>query len=199
MTKPTSTRKFAADGLLKVARPDIADVVRIQALVAEKIGGDVASVETFCRVHARNRDSLWGVYAADGSLAGFFGFLMLTRSGTDSLVAGTLDTRCPTQEALCASGEAPHSVYVWAIVAEKSVASVLPQVLAEFDAETYARTDLYGRPATESGLRLMQKFGFRPASGGEEIEMDEICVIRRSVVPVKLRYPGRKEAAHVHV
>ena len=39
------------------------------------------------------------------------------------------------------------------------------------DAETYARTDLYGRPATESGLRLMKKFGFKPAAGGDEIEV----------------------------
>ncbi|MBX3491813.1 MAG: hypothetical protein KF899_02565 [Parvibaculum sp.] len=184
---------------LRVGRPTDSDVVRIRALGAEKIGADIASLETFRRIHRRNADSLWGVYAGEDTLAGFFAFLMLNRPGTEKLVSAELDTRNPAMDALCRTGEAPHAVYIWAIVAEKRVAGALPQILTQFDAAVYARTDLYGRPATESGRRLMQKFGFNSVSGAPEIELGDLCVIRRSVEPVLLRYPGRREAAHVHV
>lgn len=196
---PTSHMVNPDDAALHVARPASDEIIGIRELGVAKIGPNIATLDTFQRIHRHNADSIWGVYAGDGALAGFFAFLMLTRGGTEDLVAGDLDTRAPAMSALCATGEAPHAVYIWAIVAEKKVAGALPLVLTQFDAATYARTDLYGRPATESGRRLIQKFGFKPVSGGSEIEMGELCVIQRSVEPVLLRYPGRREAAHVHV
>lgn len=180
---------------MRVARPTDDEIVRIHQLGATKISADIATLDTFRRVHNRNADSLWGVYASDGALVGFFAFLMLTADGADRLVSGALNTRAPDVEAIAATGEAPHAVYVWALVAEKKTASALPLVLGAFDAAVYARTDLYARPATEGGLRLMSKLGFKAAVGGE-IAQGELCVIRRSVEPTRILYPGRSETAH---
>jgi hypothetical protein len=185
----------SSEGGLRVARPTAEDIIRIHELGMAKISADIASLDTFRNVHRHNADSLWGVYANDGPLTGFFAFLMLTADGVDRLVSGALNTRAPSLDALAATGEPPQAVYVWALVAEKKTANALPLVLGAFDAAVYARTDLYARPATEGGLRLMTKLGFKSLTG-DEIGQGELCVIRRSVAPTQIRYPGRSETAH---
>jgi hypothetical protein len=197
----TTTRDITTnplEGALRVARPSADEIVRIHQLGATKISADIASLDTFRRVHRRNADSLWGVYGGDGTLSGFFAFLMLTRDGVDRLISGELNTRAPAIDALAATGEVPHAIYIWALVAEKKTASALPLVLGAFDAAVYARTDLYARPATEGGLRLMSKVGFKSLAG-DEIEPGELCVFRRSIVPTRIQYPGRRETAHAFV
>jgi hypothetical protein len=186
------------DGGLRVARPTTDEIVRIHQLGATKISADIASLDTFHQVHRHNTDSLWGVYAGDGMLAGFFAFLMLTTDGVDRLISGELNTRAPALDALARTGEAPKAIYIWALVAEKKTASALPLVLGAFDAAVYARTDLYARPATEGGLRLMTRVGFKSLDDGE-IEAGELCVFRRSIVPTRIQYPGRSETAHAFV
>lgn len=199
MTDRIDTPAIPLNGEMRVARAHEAEVADIRALGAAKISPDIASLETFRRIHRRNRDALWGVYANDGAIVGLFAFLMLTRAGTEKLISGALDTRAPTDDALCGTGEAPHAVYAWALVAERRIGAALPLALSQFDAAVYAHTDLYARPATEGGLRLMSKLGFKSAATGGEIEQGELCVIRRSVAPTRIVYPGRTEAAHMHV
>ncbi|HEY4344299.1 MAG TPA: hypothetical protein VGN05_08130 [Parvibaculum sp.] len=186
------------EGGLSVARPTADEIVRIHQLGAAKISADIASLDTFHQIHRHNSDSLWGVYAGDGALVGFFAFLMLTSDGVERLISGDLNTRAPTIDALAKTGEAPNAIYIWALVAEKKTANALPLILGAFDAAVYARTDLYARPATEGGLRLMAKVGFKPLGEGE-IEPGELCVFRRSIVPTRIQYPGRSETAHAFV
>ena len=184
---------------LRIARATAREVCDIHALGMAKISADIASLDTFQNIHVHNADALWAVYGEDDVMAGFFAFLMLTRDGTDQLVDGMLDTRAPSTQALAATGEPPHAIYIWALVAEKKVAGALPLVLGAFDAAVYARTDLYARPATEGGLRLMKKCGFRSVVTGGDLEFGALGVFRRSDAPAQIRYPGRSETAHAYV
>ncbi len=195
MTTTFDSNTHPSDGHLRVARATHDEVIRIHDLGTTKISADIATLDTFHRIHRRNADALWGVYANDGALVGFFAFLMLTADGVDRLVSGELNTRAPDISAIVATGQAPQAVYVWALVAEKKIAGALPLVLSAFDAAVYARTDLYARPATDGGYRLMSKIGFRAIDGGE-IEQGELCVIRRSLTPTQIRYPGRAATSH---
>jgi predicted GNAT family N-acyltransferase len=137
------------------------------ALTREYLPQAVAMVETVRRVLRRNPDSIWGIFervpdsSGGDKLLGYVSFLLLTREGTQALVAGTLDTGNPPTESIVPPGTAPEVVYIWAIVAKRLGALAIPMI-SDAMGELYHGRPIYATAGTEGGLRLLEGFGYVP-------------------------------------
>ena len=114
-----------------------------------------------------NPDTIWGVYqtlesdAGSETLVGYLAFLMLNEDGASALKEGGLDVLHPAAALLAPSGERPHLIYVWAVVA-RGLGAVAVPLTTHAMGPLYAGLSLCGTAATEAGAKAMRGFGFKP-------------------------------------
>lgn len=116
------------------------------------------------RVFDDDPRSFWGFWRQGESSAilpsGLTALLLLSVTGVEQLLAGTLDFHSPAREALIRSGEAPSAIYIWLMYAPGRISGALFSLFEEMNKPPFAEADIYWRPVTAAGRRLTQPFGF---------------------------------------
>jgi predicted GNAT family N-acyltransferase len=117
-----------------------------------------------------NPDTFWAITKKDHfdinspKGEGFFAVLPLTHQGLRGLLDGSLDTRNPDISFIARQSERPAGIYIWAIHAKGTLAAAIPLVLQKISAPLYRGVNLYSRPVTKEGLRVLEPLGFCPGA-----------------------------------
>jgi len=141
------------------------DISRAYRLTVANLPGSRTPIEVVRAVHLRNPANFVGFFR-DQELVGIYAMLMLNSAGLEQLLLGELDIETPPTELLASAGEAPACIYTWMVVAPGSVAAGMSRLSYLLQQDPYRFANLYARPATPAGLRMMENFGYRPVSAG---------------------------------
>jgi len=126
----------------------------------------LTSNRMFQTVANHNPDTFWAIAKRDRfNIAspkgeGFLAVLPLTHEGTRRLLDGRLDTRNPELCFIARQSERPAGIYVWAIHAKGTIAAAITLVLQKFSTPLYRGVNIYSRPVTKEGLRVLEPLGF---------------------------------------
>lgn len=154
-------------------------------------------------VASHNPDTFWAIAKKDHydvaspTGEGFLAVLPLTHEGTRRLLDGRLDTRNPDMEFVTRQSERPAGIYVWAIHAKGSIAAAIPLVLQKFSTPLYQGINIYSRPLTKGGLRVLEPLGFSPGADYDGIRATNFHMLDRSADLPKLAQ--RQDAISVRV
>jgi predicted GNAT family N-acyltransferase len=144
---------------------DAASIGELVDAARQDIPG-LTSNQMFQTVANHNPDTFWAIAKRDRfNIAapkgeGFLAVLPLTHEGTRRLLDGRLDTRNPEICFIARQSERPAGIYVWAIHAKGSIAAAIPLVLQKFSTPLYRGINIYSRPVTKEGLRVLEPLGF---------------------------------------
>jgi predicted GNAT family N-acyltransferase len=144
---------------------DAAGIAALVDAARQDIPG-LTSNQMFQTVANHNPDTFWAIAKRDRfNIAspkgeGFLAVLPLTHEGTRRLLDGRLDTRNPDICFIARQSERPAGIYVWAIHAKGTIAAAIPLVLQKFSAPLYRGVNIYSRPVTKEGLRVLEPLGF---------------------------------------
>jgi hypothetical protein len=164
---------------------DAVQIPQIAELARESIGPDIASQAVFQRVLEYNRECCWVVYRRPESdlfshrLIGFTAFLLLNRRGHAAVRRDEFVGKNPDMSMLCQKGEVPAALYWWASVAHRSTAQTLPGVVEALQHPRYRNLDIYTRPGTPHGARIIANLGFTPVLPGRTGTIGDLMVYRR--------------------
>lgn len=154
-------------------------------------------------VATHNPDTFWAIAKKDHydvaspTGEGFLAVLPLTHEGTRRLLDGRLDTRNPDMALVTRQSERPAGIYVWAIHAKGSIAAAIPLVLQKFSTPLYQGINIYSRPLTKGGLRVLEPLGFSPGADYDGIHATIFHMLDRSADVPKLAQ--RQDAISVRV
>jgi predicted GNAT family N-acyltransferase len=144
---------------------DAAGIASLVDAARQDIPG-LTSNQMFQTVANHNPDTFWAITRRDRfNIAspkgeGFLAVLPLTHEGTRRLIDGRLDTRNPEICYVARQSERPAGIYVWAIHAKGAIAAAIPLVLQKFSTPLYRGVNIYSRPVTKEGLRVLEPLGF---------------------------------------
>jgi len=144
---------------------DAAGIASLVDAARQDIPG-LTSNHMFQTVANHNPDTFWAIAKRDRfnvaspTGEGFLAVLPLTHEGTRRLIDGRLDTRNPELCYIARQSERPAGIYVWAIHAKGTIAAAIPLVLQKFSTPLYRGVNIYSRPVTKEGLRVLEPLGF---------------------------------------
>jgi len=133
-----------------------------------------------------NPDTFWAIARKDQfDIAapkgeGFLAVLPLTHEGTRRLIDGRLDTRNPDIAFIARQSERPAGIYVWAIHAKGAIVAAIPLVLQKFSTPLYQGVNIYSRPITKEGLRVLEPLGFSPGARYDGLFAPRLQMLDRS-------------------
>lgn len=120
-------------------------------------------LSVFEQIILHDRDTIQ-LIEADGRLVGIYAMLFLNRSGLDGLLNGRFDGTDPQFDHLAEKSANPAAIYTWFIACPGRAAAAIGNVARLLQGERFAHADLYARPATPAGLRIMLGTGHLPVS-----------------------------------
>ena len=147
--------------------------VRIRAIESAEIPGvarfaakhlpslKLDDLSIFERIVTLDSDSIQ-LFEAGGELAGVYAMLFLNRSGEEALLQDTFDGANPHLDHLALKNEKPAAIYTWFVACPGRAVTGFGNVAQLLQGERYAHADLYARPASAAGLRLMRGIGYFP-------------------------------------
>jgi predicted GNAT family N-acyltransferase len=148
--------------------------------------------QMFQSVANHNPDTFWAIAKRDRfNIAapkgdGFLAVLPLTHEGTRRLIDGRLNTKKPELCYIARQSERPAGIYVWAIHAKGTIAAAIPLVLQKFSTPLYRGVNIYSRPVTKGGLRVLEPLGFSPGAHYDGLFAPNLQMLDRSGdVPVQ--------------
>lgn len=150
---------------ISVERVEAREIPPLLAFAAGEIPALAAAGGAVSRVAERNRDSVW-VFRRGVAPVGIYAMLHLSKDGLERLLLGELDTTQPDPRALVASGEAPSAIYKWAVVAPGMASAGICAISRMLQADRYATANLFARPTTMGGERIMASLGFGRVRSG---------------------------------
>lgn len=160
------------DHLVRISRPGLAmepvghdEIPALLAFATSQIPVLASAVEAVARVITRNSESAW-VFRSGGRTRGVYAMLHLSSEGLEALLLGEFNTGFPDPSLTVRTGEAPAAIYKWAVVAPGMASAGICSISRILQADRYATANLYARPTTEPGARLMAHLGFRPVHSG---------------------------------
>ena len=158
---------------------DLIDAARVDipGLTANRLFQTVANhnPDTFWAIARRDR---FDINAPKGD--GFLAVLPLTHEGARRLVDGRLDTKNPELCYIARQSERPAGIYVWGIHAKGVLAGGIPLVLQKFSAPLYRGVNIYSRPVTKGGLRVLEPLGFKPGAQYDGLFTSKLQMLDRS-------------------
>lgn len=194
---------------LQVARRTVIFTVDAAAIAAlmdaarEDIPG-LTSNRIVQSVANHNPDTFWAITKRDHfdisapKGEGFFAVLPLTHQGMRGLIDGSLDTRNPDLSLIARQSERPAGIYIWCIHAKGTLAAAIPLVLQKISAPLYRGVNLYSRPITKEGLRVLEPLGFRPGARYQELFTPNLQMNDRSDdLPVRKAPPRQSVSVRV--
>jgi GNAT superfamily N-acetyltransferase len=146
----------------------------------------LTSNEIFQAAANHNPDIFWAIARKDRfdisepRGEGFLAVLPLTHEGMRRLIDGRLNTRNPELCYVARQSERPAGIYVWAIHAKGTLAAAIPLVLEKISSPLYQGVNLYSRPITKGGLRVLEPLGFSPGARYEELFTPHLQMFDRS-------------------
>ena len=140
-----------------------------------------------------NPDTFWAIAQKDRfdinapKGEGFLAVLPLKHEGMRRLIDGRLNTKKPELCYVARQSERPAGIYVWAIHAKGTLAAAIPLVLQKISAPLYRGVNLYSRPVTKEGLRVLEPLGFTPGARYDGLFTPNLQMFDRSndLPPVK--------------
>lgn len=149
-------------------RPPHEDEFNTLAEMASARIPEVAVSGAFLKAFAaRDRDSILA-FAHRGKVMGGVAFLFLNETGLDDLLLGQFDFANPTERVLAGPIEDVAAIYTWATALDGRGILGLGNVAEHLSKRRFRFADLYGRPNTEDGRRLVQSVGFKPIAAFQE-------------------------------
>lgn len=133
-----------------------------------------------------NPDAFWAIARRDQfDIAapkgeGFLAVLPLTHEGTRRLIDGRLDTKNPDLAFVTRQSERPAGIYVWCIHAKGPTAAAIPLVLQKFSSPLYQGINIYSRPITKEGLRVLEPLGFTEGARFDGLFAPHLQMLDRS-------------------
>jgi predicted GNAT family N-acyltransferase len=146
----------------------------------------LTSNRMFQSVANHNPDTFWAITKkshfdiTSPKGEGFFAVLPLTHLGMRGLIDGSLDTRNPDISFVARQSERPAGIYVWAIHAKGTLVAGIPLVLQKFSTPLHRGINIYSRPITKEGLRVLEPLGFTPGARYEELFAPKLQMFDRS-------------------
>jgi predicted GNAT family N-acyltransferase len=146
--------------------PGGSQISALAALARKSIEGLTTPTEVVCKVMSHNPDTIWAIarrsrYNSINPVAeGFFALLMLNEAGMKQLIDGTFNAADPDLSLLTAQNEKPAGIYLWAVYAPGSLSGGIALVLEKISSPLYAEANLYARPMTAGGRRILEATGF---------------------------------------
>jgi hypothetical protein len=95
-------------------------------------------------------------------------FLFLNKLGIEALLSDTIDFSYPPPDVLAGPTDDVAGIYTWATALDSRGILGLGNVAEHLSKRRFRFADLYGRPNTEDGRRLVQSVGFRPMVSTQE-------------------------------
>ena len=152
-----------------------------------------------------NPDTFWAIARKDQfDIAapkgeGFLAVLPLNHEGTRRLIDGRLDTRNPDIAFIARQSERPAGIYVWAIHAKGAIVAAIPLVLQKFSTPLYQGVNIYSRPITKEGLRVLEPLGFSPGARYDGLFAPRLQMLDRSHEAPSPAKPRRQDVVSVRV
>lgn len=166
-----------------VRRLEEEDFDPLYDLAMRHFGGDIASRDVVRGVVEHNPEAAYAIGRVrdDESFRpfGYVAMLMLNEHGVKELHGGELDAQDPSMDYLVDEGVPPAAIYVWGLVATGKAIAGLPRIMELLQSKPYRHADLYARPATEAGLRLLKALNFVPCCNTASTEGGELYIYRR--------------------
>lgn len=148
---PAKSNDFSI--LAEMANAKIPDVTVTGAFLAAFAARDIDSILAF---HHR------------GKVVGGVAFLFLNETGMDDLLLGQFDFANPSERVLAAPLDDVAAIYTWATALDGRGILGLGNVAEHLSKRRFRFADLYGRPNTEDGRRLVQSVGFKPIAAFQD-------------------------------
>lgn len=187
---------------LQVARRTVIFTVGAAAIASlvDKARADIPGLtknEILQAAARHNPDIFWAISRrdrfdiSDPQGEGFLAVLPLTHEGMRRLLDGRLNTKDPELCYVARQSERPAGIYVWAIHAKGTLAAAIPLVLQKISSPLYQGVNLYSRPITKGGLRVLEPLGFQPGASYQELFTPHLQMFDRSkdLPPVKAMPP----------
>jgi hypothetical protein len=124
-----------------------------------------SAIDAVNRVINRNRDGIW-VFRRGERAVGVYAMLHLSSEGMEALLLGEFNTTYPDPSLIVNSNEKPAAVYKWAVVAPAMAASGICAMSRLLQADRFATANLYARPMTSRGGKIMAHLGFKGVRSG---------------------------------
>ena len=146
----------------------------------------LTSNEMFQAVANHNPDTFWAIARksnfdiAAPKGEGFFAVLPLNHEGMRGFIDGSLDTKKPPISVIARQSERPAGIYVWAIHAKGSLATAIPLVLHKYSTPLHQGINIYSRPITKEGLRVLEPLGFSKGARYQELFAPNLQMFDRS-------------------
>ncbi|MGZ5876068.1 MAG: GNAT family N-acetyltransferase [Bradyrhizobium sp.] len=179
---------------------DAAGIASLMDAARQDIPG-LTSNEIVQSVVNHNPDVFWAIARKDHfDIAspkgeGFLAVLPLTHEGTRRLVDGRLDTKNPDLSCVARQSERPAGIYVWAIHAKGTLVAAIPLVLQKISSPLYQGVNLYSRPITKEGLRVLEPLGFTPGAHYDGAFAPHLQMLDRSNDMPPRRAPSRQHVS----
>jgi Predicted acyltransferase len=164
---------------------DAAGIAALVDAARQDIPG-LTSNHMFQTVANHNPDTFWAIAkrgrfnVASPKGEGFLAVLPLTHEGTRRLIDGRLDTRNPELCYIARQSERPAGIYVWAIHAKGTIAAAIPLVLQKFSTPLYRGVNIYSRPVTKEGLRVLEPLGFSAGASYDGLHAPHLQMFDRA-------------------
>lgn len=168
---PERTADFAPAHAEVFVRPVLDHEIADGTALAEcHLRAALAPEELLRSIHARNPDSLWGIFKPGPSaddppiMIGFCAFLILNAKGASALLRRSFDPHQVSLDYIAPSAPSAQIVYIWGVLA-RGVALLSARMIHERLVAQYRGCPIYATAGTEAGLKTMIASGFIPASG----------------------------------
>lgn len=159
--------------IILVRRPTATEIDNIHSLTKSELSGSNVPLPVIKAVHKHNKDTLWGVYQAQGGdkqnarMIGYYSFLHLNQQGREILERAEFDASAPDLSLLVPHGERPAAIYIWAVVARGVARIATPLTARALGRELYGGMPIYTTAGTMGGLNAIKGYGFAGARQAE--------------------------------
>lgn len=140
--------------------PDDKTLIRMTEEFSRKVDTGVAP-ETILRIFHWNTETMISFRNRLTGDVGIVAVLPLNSAGHIALAEGRFDFRKPSTHYICKSGEAPVSIYVWAISICPRTGGGIAHVMRALSKGRMAQATLYCRAANSRAERFFQSLGFQ--------------------------------------
>jgi predicted GNAT family N-acyltransferase len=156
-----------------VRRLTLADAPAALAVTHASFSVETAPDEVIRHALANSADAFWGIFrrsddAREPTLIGYYAFLLLNESGHDRLLERRFDAKQPVAETLASTPTETRAVYVWSVVARNGLTAIAGPTITTLMAERYAGLPVYATIATNGGMNVARRTGYRPVSPGDD-------------------------------
>jgi hypothetical protein len=146
---------------LSLAPAEIADVPLALSIAEKSIAAELADARCIGKIIARNSDNIT-LIRKQSEIVGVCALLMLRAAGLEALLLEEINLKDPDDELLTTEAETPAAIYVWGIVSPGTASEALRIMSVRLRRDNFARANLFSRPVTAGGERLMASLGFTP-------------------------------------